>query len=220
MRGSAVTEGHGVSLTASGRQLHERRILTELKLGTVRQRSLSRNLGIALGLTNLLMRRLVHRGWVRVIHIKSNRVRYLITPAGIAEKARMSRDYFAATTRFYAETRDSVRNRFAELSARWPEPGVEKRIAFYGASEVAEIGFVCLQETDLRLVHVIDDERTKPFFGLTISRTSMLRDIHRNGDEPFSFLIVMSFDAIPEIRERLRALSYPQSRVRWLDNTP
>jgi hypothetical protein len=42
-------------------------------------------MGIALGLTNLLVRRLVHKGWVRIIRIKLNRVRYLLTPAGIAE---------------------------------------------------------------------------------------------------------------------------------------
>jgi DNA-binding MarR family transcriptional regulator len=49
------------------------------------QRSLSRDMGIALGLTNLIIRRLVHKGWVRIIRIKPNRVRYLLTPAGIAE---------------------------------------------------------------------------------------------------------------------------------------
>ena len=42
-------------------------------------------MGIALGLTNLIIRRLVHKGWVRIIRIKPNRVRYLLTPAGMAE---------------------------------------------------------------------------------------------------------------------------------------
>ena len=49
----------------------------------VTQRSLARDLGIALGLTNLLIKRLVRKGWMRVTHISPNRVRYLITPAGI-----------------------------------------------------------------------------------------------------------------------------------------
>ena len=51
----------------------------------VSQRLLSNRLGIALGLTNLLVKRLVRKGWVQVSNIKPNRVRYLITPAGIAE---------------------------------------------------------------------------------------------------------------------------------------
>ena len=44
-----------------------------------------RDMGIALGLINLLVRRLVRKGWVRIIRIKPNRVRYLLTPVGIAE---------------------------------------------------------------------------------------------------------------------------------------
>ena len=31
----------------------------------------------ALGLTNLLMRRVVRQGWVRMIHVRPNRVSYL-----------------------------------------------------------------------------------------------------------------------------------------------
>jgi DNA-binding MarR family transcriptional regulator len=62
------------------------RILTEIEADNrLSQRSLSRDLGIALGLTNLIIRRLVRKGWVRIIRIKPNRVRYLLTPAGIAE---------------------------------------------------------------------------------------------------------------------------------------
>jgi len=62
------------------------RILTEIEADNrLSQRSLSRDLGIALGLTNLLVRRFVRKGWVRIIRIKPNRVRYLLTPAGIAE---------------------------------------------------------------------------------------------------------------------------------------
>ena len=62
------------------------RILTEIEADNrLSHRSLSRDLGIALGLTNLLIRRLVRKGWVRIIRIKPNRVRYLLTPAGMVE---------------------------------------------------------------------------------------------------------------------------------------
>jgi len=101
---------------------HAHRILTELESdGRASQRSLSRNLGIALGLTNLLVRKLVRKGWVRVIHLKPNRVRYLLTPAGIAEKARMSRQVLQNNVRFYAEARDRIAERFAQLSALFGE---------------------------------------------------------------------------------------------------
>ena len=74
--------------TAPAHEHHTRRLLDAFELDhSVSQRSLARDLGIALGLTNLLVRRLVRIGWVRAIHIKPNRVRYLITPSGIAVHA-------------------------------------------------------------------------------------------------------------------------------------
>ena len=139
---------------------HTHRLLSEIEAGQdLSQRSLARNLGIALGLTNLLVRRLVRKGWVRMIHIKPNRVSYLLTPTGIVEKARMSRDSLQYSVRFYAEARERIRDRFAELSAEWPSNNgsSEKRIVFLRTGEVAEIGYVCLQETDLQLVAAIND---------------------------------------------------------------
>ena len=71
---------------------HTRRILTQIEAeDKISQRSLAKELGIALGLTNLLIRRIVKKGWVKVINVRPNRVRYLITPTGIAEKARITR---------------------------------------------------------------------------------------------------------------------------------
>src|SRR5579862_343661 len=117
----------------------------------VSQRSLASRLGIALGLANLLLKRVVVKGWVKTVRISPNRVRYLLTPTGIAEKARMSRAYLQYSVRFYGYARDRIRESFAALSAQWPDARSEesKPIVFFGTSEVAEIGYVCLQETDL-----------------------------------------------------------------------
>lgn len=202
---------------------HELDILAELETNTVvSQRTLARRLGIALGLTNLIVRQLVRRGWVRMIHVKPNRVRYLITPAGLAEKARMSRDYLAQTIRFYADARSRIAERLDELSATWPhEPAGAgnggKRIAFYGGDEIAEIGYVCLQETDLSLVAVIDDRRTKPFFGITVHSRVQLRD-NPEVLETVGRIVVLSFSS--DVRETavpaFRDLGVAEDRLFWL----
>ncbi len=73
---------------------YEHQILNAIDASqSLSQRSLASSLGIALGLTNLLVRRLVRKGWVRVTRIKPNRVGYFLTPAGVAEKTRLSRLY-------------------------------------------------------------------------------------------------------------------------------
>lgn len=198
---------------------HAHQLLTELEAGNgVSQRSLSRNLGIALGLTNLLIRKLVRRGFIRVIQVKPNRVRYLLTPAGIAEKARMSRQALQDNVRFYAEARNRIRARFAYLSTSWPLDGGhasgQKRIVFYGAREVAEIGYVCLQGTDLHLVGVVDDQ-ARQFFGLPVYSSSQLKP-GEVGGQPYDCLVVMSFADVTRIRARLNKRRLPPDSVYWL----
>jgi ribosomal protein S25 len=215
-----VSDGHGVS-PGIDRNDYARRILSEVEAGRgVSQRSLARSAGIALGLTNLVLRNLVRKGWVRITRVKANRVKYLITPAGLAEKARMSSAYFAYTTRFYAEARGRVRERFAVLSASWPpeltrESGT-KPIAFYGATDVAEIGYVCLQETDLTVTAVFDGDGARRFFGtpvLPVGRLATPSEWHH-----FGILVVMAFDVTmaARAREHLAAVRFPAERVFWI----
>jgi len=197
---------------------YSRLLLTGVASGKpVSQRSLARDLGIALGLTNLLMRRLVRKGWIRIVRVKPNRVLYLITPAGIAEKARMSREYFQRSVAFYAETRDRIRQSFEHLTGTaGPDGARVERIVFFGAGEVAEVGFVCLAETGLTLVGVVDDERVKPFFGTPVHPSSELTASAVAG-RPYDRVAVMSFGDPGAIAERLGRLGIPESHIHWLE---
>ena len=194
----------------------ERRLLDAVEQGNVSsQRSLAKELGVALGLTNLLLRRCATRGWLRVIHIKPNRVRYLITPAGIAEKARMTRSYLEASVKFYAEARDRIRQGFARISANWPieDEISEKRVLFFGAGEVAEIGYACLQESDLSLVGVVD-ENARLFLGMAVVR---IDDLNLSSfGHPQPRLVVMSFADAEEIRSTLQRADVRLDNVDWL----
>jgi len=149
--------------------------------------------------------------------VKPNRVRYLITPAGVAEKTRMSLDYFDSSLQFYRQTRNRIQEEFLGLSTGWPRDatGAGKRIVFYGSNEVAEIGYVCLSETDLELVGIVDSTRTKPFFGLGVSAPDQLDGLSLNG-RSFDRLVVMSFRNTDALRAEVRALSIPADAVFWL----
>lgn len=188
---------------------HEHRILTAIDGGeSVSQRSLAGELGIALGLTNLLIRRLVRKGWVRVIRIRPNRVRYLLTPTGVAEKARMSHRYLQNSVRFYIDARDRIRESLAHASSP------SARLVFYGTGEVAEIAYVCLQETDFNLVAVVGDPQ-RPFFGRPVFSADALSDGCVSGIS-FDCLVVTSFEARDATRAKLTALGIAPGRVHWL----
>jgi DNA-binding MarR family transcriptional regulator len=197
--------------------VHTREILAEIERGkAISQRSLSKRLGIALGLTNLLIRRLVTKGYVKVVNVRPNRVKYLITPAGMAEKARATRSYLERTLNLYTETRQHIHaGLVAAAKPNGSNPDGRVRVVFYGAGEIAEIAYVCLQDTNLELVGVIDDRRTGAFFGAPIHSHDALRDTRVNGI-PFDRLIVMSLGNADEIRERLMATGCPEDHICWL----
>jgi hypothetical protein len=85
--GTPVTDRHEVSRRPPIIRDSTFELLSEIEAQPDQsQRSLALHLGIALGLTNSLVRGLIRRGWVRAVNIKPHRVRYLLTPAGVAEK--------------------------------------------------------------------------------------------------------------------------------------
>jgi Mn-dependent DtxR family transcriptional regulator len=62
---------------------HEYDLLNEIAQDSmVTQANLSAQLGIAVGSVNWYIKRLVHRGWVKVSHLDRTRLKYDLTPEG------------------------------------------------------------------------------------------------------------------------------------------
>src|SRR3990172_4967416 len=117
------------------------------------QRHLARQLGVTVSLANLYVRRLALKGFIRVINIRANRLRYLLTPKGIAKKSRLTYTYMCRTFERYREARQSLQAALHPLT----EDG-HKRIAFYGIGEAAEVAYLCLKEVGLDLAAVFERE--------------------------------------------------------------
>ncbi len=137
-------------------------ILNELSInGSVTQRELSRQLGIALGLVNSYVKNLAAKGYVTIKSIPPKRYSYYLTPKGFAEKTRLTYHLLRDYTRIFRETRGNLKTLFKEFSDKGA-----KRLVFAGADEVAEIAYITLRETGLDLVAVVDDELAgNDFFG-------------------------------------------------------
>jgi DNA-binding MarR family transcriptional regulator len=63
----------------------------------VKQRDLARIVGISLGMTNVILRKLAQKGWVVVRKISARNIQYAVTPAGIDEISRRSYQFFKRT---------------------------------------------------------------------------------------------------------------------------
>lgn len=210
---------NGIQRSAStDRRMHERMILDLVESNhRVTQRSLASELGIALGLTNVLIRRLVKKGWVRVKRLSSRRSRYLITPAGIAAKAHLARESFLNSLSSYRETRDRVRERLVLLSRELEARDGEARheVVFYGAGAVAEVAYVCLREARLELIAVVDPQGGRAFFDLPVRNVSELA-YDTLGGRRFARLIVMPLQDESEVRRNLSGRHVPAEAIFWL----
>jgi len=169
------------------------------------QRHLARELGVTVSLANLYVRRLALKGFIRVINIRANRLRYLLTPKGIAEKSRLTYTYMCRTFERYREARQSLQVALHPLT----EDG-HKRIAFYGTGEAAEVAYLCLKEVGLDLAAVFESEDGEKFLGLPIQR---LEELSPN---EFDQVVVTSFisQEVTEAKvQELLRLGVPRDQI-------
>jgi DNA-binding MarR family transcriptional regulator len=140
------------------------------KGGPVSQRDLSKKLNIALGLVNSYVKNLVAKGFVTVTSADAKKYAYFLTPKGFAEKTRLTYHHLQNFTNLYREARSSLKTLFREMD----ESGI-KRVVFAGTDEVAEIAYITLQETGMKLVGVVDGEAAgKKFFGFAVKPVGAL----------------------------------------------
>lgn len=137
------------------------------------QRDLSRKLKISLGMVNAFTKRLAKKGYFKVTTIPKKRIQYILTPKGLSEKARLTYQYVLYSMQYYKDTRAKIKSIFKNLSKN-----NAARIHFFGVSELAEIAYIALQETDLVLAGIIDDEADgREFLGMPVKGLSRLKDI-------------------------------------------
>lgn len=73
------------------------------------QRDLSRLLNLSLGMVNMLVRRLISKGYIRIVQLNKKKVQYLLTPEGFSEKVRKSFRYTLKTINSIALIREHVK---------------------------------------------------------------------------------------------------------------
>lgn len=189
-----------------GLDVEARRNLTALEAiaadDRITQRSLADKLGIALGLTNIYLKRLVRKGYVKCVNVQSNRLRYLLTPKGIGEKTRLTYEFMQYSLVLYREVRQhlhSVLEPYASANLR--------RVAVFGTGEGAELAYLSIAELGLELVAVFDTASGRQFLGHPV------RDIREHADVTFDLLLVPRLDEAGDTLEYLASLGLPSDRV-------
>ena len=77
------------------------------------QASMATKLGVAVGTVNWHVKRLIAKGYVKVKRAERKKLKYIITPEGIALRARLTLQYVENSMHLYRRARDQARKALA-----------------------------------------------------------------------------------------------------------
>ena len=167
----------------------------------VTQRGLANQLGMALGLANIYLKRMIRKGFIKVVNVQPNRITYLVTPRGIAEKARLTYEFMDYSLHLYGEVRQHLRVALQHCAA------AGQRVAICGRGEAAELAYLSLKESGLEPVAVFDSESGAEFLGMPV------RPLAEHAQVEFDLIIVATLDpASTKLTELLNA-GVPEAKL-------
>jgi DNA-binding MarR family transcriptional regulator len=116
----------------------------------VTQRSVARDLGIALGLANAYLRRCIRKGLIKVGQVPPRRYAYYLTPQGFSEKSRLTAEYLAHSLSFFRKARAQCNSLFVEAATRG-----HRRFALLGEGDLAEIASLVAHANSVEIAGIV-----------------------------------------------------------------
>jgi DNA-binding MarR family transcriptional regulator len=129
----------------------------------ITQASLATQLGVAVGTVNWHLKRLIAKGYVKIKRAERKKLRYIITPEGIALRARLTVDYIEQQFLLYRNTRQRVRQHVEDLRLAG-----HSRVSIRGEGDVADICYLTCLEQGFEVVDV-DNVPVLEVKGLTVN---------------------------------------------------
>ncbi len=167
------------------------------------QRSLALELGVALGLTNSLIKRCIRKGLLKVQQAPTHRYAYYLTPKGFREKSHLTAEYLSVSMNFFRKARIEYSDAAIYCKARgW------SRIALYGATELAEIAVLSGIENAVEYAVIIDTTKnTSHYCGLAVTN-----DIHADKAQNLDAIVVTDMSNPQGTFEQLSRM-FPATRI-------
>ncbi len=113
----------------------------------ITQATLADRLDVAVGTVNWHLKRLVSKGYVKVKRAQRRKLRYIITPEGIALRARLTVNYIETSLNLYRR----IRLRMLELLTQVKQAGFDS-IVIDGEGDIVDICRLTCLEQGVRIV--------------------------------------------------------------------
>ena len=123
---------------------HTLEMLTHIEANPdISQVGLADELGVAVGTINWHLKRMINKGYVKVKRAQRKKLRYIITPEGIALRAALTVDYIKNSFNLYRLVRQRTLSALNELRFQ----GYEQVCISGGEDEVAEVvRLTCMEQ--------------------------------------------------------------------------
>jgi DNA-binding MarR family transcriptional regulator len=178
-------------------------LLNELdRDGGATQRTLAAKLGVALGLTNLYLKRLARKGSIKITTIPRNGIRYLLTQQGFTEKSRLTYLYMQYSLSYYRDMRIRLKEMMSTFDA-----SEGQRVVIYGTNELAELAYLSLREMNIDCVGFIDGSSRKSFLSCPVSSPD------RIASWQFDRVLIADLEHAAACEERLVQSGVPRGKV-------
>jgi DNA-binding MarR family transcriptional regulator len=178
-------------------------LLNELdRDGGATQRTLAAKLGVALGLTNLYLKRLARKGSIKITTIPRNGIRYLLTPQGFTEKSRLTYLYMQYSLSYYRDMRIRLKEMMSTFDA-----SEGQRVVIYGTNELAELAYLSLREMNIDCVGFIDGSSRKSFLSCPVSSPD------RIASWQFDRVLIADLEHAAACEEQLVQSGVPREKV-------
>lgn len=194
---------------------HELKTLLEIKNdSSVTQRSLAHRLNISLGLTNAIIKNLIHRGLLKAKKDTGRKLMYIITPAGMANVSRLMYNRFQETLHYYHYTKDLLTAYLIKLYQQG-----EKTINIYGTGQLAEITYYAGISTPLKLNAIISDDPSKEKFlsQQTISITNFLTQCSKNSTFSNQKIVILSTNNSEKLNKKISKYKNIQKNIKIIN---
>ena len=134
------------------------------------QRKLASELGVALGVANILVRKVAQKGYIRISQRGWKRWAYVLTPSGMARKFQLTLTYVERILDHYRKVRSMLREDLSRLPLT-----TESRVAIVGTSGLAELTYLALLELGVTEIDVFGtDSESKQFLGKEVLRLEVI----------------------------------------------
>ena len=122
------------------------------------QRSLSKDLNVALGLANAIIKKFVSKGILKLQQAPMRRYFYYLTPKGFVEKAKLTKEFLDSSLLFYSRAKDEY-EKLIKINKK-----KNKKIILLGKSELTEIATLAASINNIKIDFIFCPNEKQDFF--------------------------------------------------------